>query len=359
MKQRVWQIAAGETGRKYPELFLKHDLMFIGPGSAGEFDYEKYRQTYGGRGGLDIITQMRLFHQEIQAGDIVLLRNGYKVDAIGLAADEGYKWDDTFDDVYGWDLQHTRRVIWQHQLKRELESAQTAGGLFAGRKQIPTFTGVQDEKVLGVLSPFFESCEKRPLASKPLPIPKPLMLDELGGELFAKGLPNDAVDEVLSALSRQRRLSTWYNRNGEECGRPSEHEVVAHMILPLLLALGWSEQLLAVEWGRIDLAAFQTTPTVAKNCVMVCEAKSPGQGLQNILFQAFHYVDKHELTACKRVLLTQGDRFYLYNAQVGSEREKPIGYLNIHNIRTRHIVPENTNAVDTIIALTPTGVARG
>ena len=27
-------------------------------------------------------------------------------------------------------------------------------------------------------------------------------------------------------------------------------------MLPLLLALGWSEQLLAVEWKKIDLAAF-------------------------------------------------------------------------------------------------------
>ena len=50
---------------------------------------------------------------------------------------------------------------------------------------------------------------------------------------------------------------------------------------------------------------------------------------------------------------------YLYNAHAKSNRETPIGYLNIQSIRARHIVPENTNAVDTIVALTPTGVARG
>ena len=58
---------------------------------------------------------------------------------------------------------------------------------------------------------------------------------------------------------------------------------MAHIILPLLLALGWSEQLLAVEWQKIDLAAFGSTPTTAKTCVLVCEAEGLGHGLQDVL----------------------------------------------------------------------------
>jgi uncharacterized short protein YbdD (DUF466 family) len=64
---QVWQIAAGETGRRYPELFIDHDVMFIGPGDAGEFDFDKYVQQYPGRhsghGGTDIISQMRWFRE--------------------------------------------------------------------------------------------------------------------------------------------------------------------------------------------------------------------------------------------------------------------------------------------------------
>lgn len=32
---QVWQMAAGEEGRFYDDLFLKHDVMFLGPGGFG------------------------------------------------------------------------------------------------------------------------------------------------------------------------------------------------------------------------------------------------------------------------------------------------------------------------------------
>ncbi len=94
---------------------------------------------------MDIINQMRWFHAEVQPGDFVLLRERLEVKVIGLAAKEGYSWQSAFDDVYGWDLQHTRRVIWQDALVQELRRLQTSGALFAGRKQIPTFTRVKDD----------------------------------------------------------------------------------------------------------------------------------------------------------------------------------------------------------------------
>ena len=48
-------------------------------------------------------------------------------------------------------------------------------------------------------------------------------------------------------------------------------------------ALGWSEQLLAVEWNKIDLAVFQATPRTPDKCALLCEAKSLGHGLQNVV----------------------------------------------------------------------------
>lgn len=60
----------------------------------------------------------------------------------------------------------------------------------------------------------------------------------------------------------------------------------------MLLALGWSEHLLAVEWQRIDLAAFRATPTTNETCVLVCEGKGPWRGLADDFEQAKGYVDK-------------------------------------------------------------------
>lgn len=130
------------------------------------------------------------------------------------------------------------------------------------------------------------------------------------------------------------------------------------MILPLLLALGWSEQLLAVEWKRIDLAGFCGTPTDISNCVLVCEAKAMGHGLQDVFDQAEESVRRCRLTRCEKVLVTDGARFYLYERAGDKWSNEPVGYLNVHLIRTKHLAPANTNAVDTIVALTPAGVAR-
>lgn len=131
-------------------------------------------------------------------------------------------------------------------------------------------------------------------------------------------------------------------------------------MLPLLLALGWSEQLLSVEWKKIDLAAFWETPTTQKNCVLVCEAKKRDHGLQGVRKQAFDYVSKLKLNACRRVLLTDGGRFYLFGRESATVAwgEQATGYLNVEKIRTDHIAPTKTNAIYTIVALTPAAACR-
>ena len=343
----VWQIAAGGRCRDYTNLFLEHDVMFIGPGNAGSYNANEYAKSH----------VVKRFAEKMQTGDIVLLRNGYKVIAVGVVDGSSYAWNKTFDDVYGWDLQHTRRVVWQNQLKNELESIQVKKHLFGDRKQIPRFTAVKDRSILEPIEHLFSGLKARPLKDLPHQPPPPLNMDELGQELFSKGLPNESVDKVIVAINRQRRLIKWYLKSSKISGRPTEHEVVAHMILPLLLALGWSEQLLGVEWNKIDLAAFSNTPTTEEQCVLVCEAKVLWHGLQDTFTQAIGYVEKLKLNKCRKILLTDGVRLYLYQKNTDWS-ETPVGYLNVELIRTNHITPPNTNAVDTIMALTPAGIGR-
>ena len=355
---QVWQIAAGKKDRSYIDLFLDYDVMFMGPGRFGQYD----KITYEPLEKDEIInkgtaTQLRQFCTEVEGKDVVLLRLGSQAEAIGWIRPwklPEYYWNPNFDDVFGWDLQHTRRVIWQHQLTDELRKMQKSKGLFHYR--CPTFSKVH--KRLDQIKDLFSQCTDRDF--KPLPsLSKPLTLEKLGTELFTKGLPNEHVDKFILAIQRQRRLVKWYDENGEKVKRPSEHEVVAHMILPLLLALGWSEQLLAVEWRKVDLVAFECTPTTPANCCLVCEAKGYGHGLQNVLTQATTYAKRLKLDNCKRILLTDGARLYLYQRQKDDNwNENPVGYLNIDKIRTNHIIPSETNGIDTIIALTPAGMTR-
>lgn len=360
MAEVVWQIACGEAGRRYESLFLDHDLMLLGPGSFGAYDPAIYdngiaRHQYSAQK----VGSVRRFAEDIKPGDFVLLRSGKRVLSLGVVADEPYVWDnERFDDVYGWDLQHRRRVLWQQHLDATLSDIQRQAELFSDRKQIPTFTGVDDATIRDRICDLLPQCRERDLRDLPPKPPEPMAMAELSQALFTKGLPYDAVSRVRVTIEKQQELLRWYN-SVHAPKRPSEHEIVAHVILPMMAALGWSEQLLAVEWRKIDLAVFCDTPTDEANCRLVCEAKAMGSPLENVVSQAKKYCRQYALAACDKILVADGGRFYLYRRQKNDQwEEAPSGYLNVSKIRKQYLLPVNTSAVDTLIALTPMHVAR-
>lgn len=357
--QNVWQIASGESGRKYTDLFLKHDVMLYGPGRFGPFDEARYQAVIAnGSHSASNIAFVRRFAMEVRPGDVVLLRSGYRVEAVGLVHQYAYSHNPTFDDVHGWDLEHSCRVMWQHELTEELTAIQAKQPLFGSRKSVPAFTAVEDNAILQPIKHLFPRCTERPLRGLPPEPAKPLTMDEVAEALFARGLGFDAVHRLRAALEKQRRLISWYESSGFAGNRPTEHEVVAHVILPLLSALGWSEQLIAIEWHKIDLALFSGTPTDHSRCRLVCEAKIMGHGLQDVFAQAKRYTESLKLDACEKILLADGGRFYLFRRRNGVWDEQPSGYLNVQKIRTNHLHPANTNAIDTIMALTPMMIAE-
>lgn len=344
-----WQVACGAGGRNYAQLFVEHDLMLLGPGDPGPYDQESYcREVESGRLSRAKQGAIQRFCKSVQPGDIVLLRKGRRVIEVGVVPEEGYRWNEAFDDVRGWDLQHTRRVVWQDHLRRNLHTIQDERDLFASRKQIPMFTAVRDESILGPLTSLVKRFRERTLRGYP-PRPSEVLSDDaLGEELFSRGLSNKATEDVVAALTRQRRLLQWYADHGRQSGRPTETEVVAHMVLPLLLALGWSEQLLAVEWNKVDLAGFRRAPTTPESCSLVCEAKGLGHGLGDVLEQATAYIESLGLRNCRRVLLTEGGRYYLYSGSAERQwSDEPTGYFNVEKMRL--VNAGGTNAVETLL----------
>ena len=356
---KVWQIASGEEGRRYTDLFLEYDVMFRGPGIYGPYDKTKYSEVVRRKEFTSQhIGQLRRFCTEVEPGDIVLLRQGNRVLSLGVVEKRGYQWDERFEDIYGWDLQHSHRVIWQNQLANDLKAIESKHRAFAHMRSIPTFTQVWDEKVLVLMRPLFDRIAERALKPLPQEPSKPLTSEELRERLFLKGVSYDAVGRVATALEKLRGLVGWYSTGKAGPRRPTEHEVRAHGVLPLLLALGWSEQLLAVEWRNIDIAVFNGTPTDERTCKLVCEAKTPGHGLQNVPQQAMGYVAKKKLSACDKILVTNGQRFYLYRRKGEEWNQEPSGYLNIFKIRESHVHPRNTDAVQTLVDLAPMSIDR-
>ena len=124
-------------------------MAFLGPGRAGEFSREVYtRSVAEGDCTSAEFNRIRALREEVKPDDIIILRRGYQVIGIGTVAGGGYVYDGTYNDVYGWDLQHTQRVVWHSDLADALSELQVSADLFSGYKQISTFTQVKDRNVL-------------------------------------------------------------------------------------------------------------------------------------------------------------------------------------------------------------------
>ncbi len=183
-----------------------------------------------------------------------------------------------------------------------------------------------------------------------------MSLEDSGVQLFQDGLSNESVKRAIDAIEKTRRLGSWYNETSLSGREPSEHEIIAHTTVPLMFALGWSEQLLAVEWEHIDLAFFDHTPTDPKHCTMICEAKHPYKPLESALEQAIHYVRVMELKNCRKILLTSGTRLLTYRRR-GNEWQLN-GYANLMKLRMNHAIPRGVSASATLMNLVPARVGR-
>ena len=108
----------------YGDLFLQYGVALIGPGGEGPWSEGWVAPPY------DPNTEriVETFVIGPETGDIILLRPGTvsSIDAVGLIVEggpQGYCWRGEFNDVYGWELGHTRRVRWkacQHDFGRRV-----------------------------------------------------------------------------------------------------------------------------------------------------------------------------------------------------------------------------------------------
>lgn len=113
-QKKIWQVAAGDGNRHYAKDCLQNDVIIVGPGGRGswpecEGDLLMHGRTKRKMG------MLRRFFQDVQPGDLIILRVGTQT-VYGVGQVVGpYMWVDAFADVQGWDLQHTRRVRWLWQ----------------------------------------------------------------------------------------------------------------------------------------------------------------------------------------------------------------------------------------------------
>jgi hypothetical protein len=299
----IWQITGGLTEGSFTHVFLDHAVVLIGPGDAGAWHPGRADAEYNG-------ANVRWLAAEMQMSDLILLRTGRAtVHAVGIVASD-YLYLPQFDDVNGWDLQHGRRVRWCRLAEPYTFGSSVFGGGPAQLAQV-NHPELVDLAQRVIQSPPF-AWQSTPLPS--LPEEEPALYN-----------PPAAVADLVAHAADLNRLYWDVVLFGES---PAEHEMVAHYVVPLLRALGWQVEQIALEWRRIDVALFHHLPRSPANCHFIVEAKRLGVGVEGHLQQAKDYL--LGLGIRRDIIVTDGLRYRLYAAD---QDYAPVAYANLARLK--------------------------
>lgn len=339
----IWQQACGDTNRDYSELCIEWDAILNGPGNAGPWPECETALRADERSSRKI-TDLRRFSEEMKDGDLVVLRLGTAtVHAVGQIVGS-YEWHEGYGDIDGWDLQHIRRVRWLWSNfstpkvfdKYDLKLGDTTQRLNRGPVT---------EWLLSLTIP--EDALVRPLAELPASLNRDeISVSEISEFLFDHGVASASITNLVNEIGELIRIAKWYQR----AGMPSEHETVAYLVVPLLRALGWTPQRMAVEWNHVDLALFEQLPRSDQSLRVVVEAKKMDSSCLSAKSQAMAYANGK--VGCHRLIVTDGLRYGIF-VRKDLESFHLYAYMNLTRLRFDYPVYNCKGAEDALLAMAP------
>ncbi len=306
-----WQIGSGNDSRYYAKYCLRHGIAVVG--------------------GLNPCKTMK---NEVVQGDIFLLRNGlYKIIAVGYVVSrngihkgEGNKlWLKDFD---GWPLTAYCYVEWHQPAQPVTVSGMSRSPLVRVNKIDPI------DAANDILSNY------PPLKIEPDPVATSPVTDEmLCSYLIAEGWSTHDAEQFRFSLQPIVLLAEYYREKNLEI---REHEIRTLLIIPLLLALGWSEKNLKIEYtaskgGRIDIACFSKpyeNETSDKDCILLIESKNLKSGLCVAADQVKSYAIS--FPSCNTVITSNGFCYKAYEKVGDTFSDEPSAYMNITDFQDRY-----------------------
>lgn len=339
----IWQQAAGDTDRNYADLCLRWDIILNGPGYAGPWpNCEKPLRCDGWSARK--ATDLRRFAEEMKDGDLVVLRIG-TANVLGVGQLVGnYEWHDEFGDIDGWDLQHVRRVRWLWMDRNNPKTFDTyalkQGDATQRLNEGPVTEWLSNIEVHG--DALSRSLAVLPMQEKP----NDTSVTEISEFLFDHGVASSSISSLLNEIGELTRIAKWYQR----ANKPSEHETVAYLVVPLLRALGWTPQRMAIEWNHVDVALFEQLPRSDKTLRVVVEAKKMDNSCLSAMSQALSYADGK--AACHRLIVTDGLRYGVYT-RAKAEPFRLYAYLNLTRLRHDYPIYECKGAEEALLAMAP------
>lgn len=339
--KKIWQQAAGDTDRNYSDVCIKWDVILNGPGYAGAYPSCNSILKHDGSSKKKM-TDIRRFAEKMKDGDIVVLRLGTSsILAVGIIVGD-YQWSNIFADIDGWDLQHYRRVRWLWKTNGQAR----VFGTYALKQGDTTQEMTSDEvkRWLEGLS-FPDTDMDRPLVKLPDFEPKQVTYEEIAEYLFKDGVSSNSIETLIKEFDELIRIAKWY----KGIRAPSESETVAYLVVPILRALGWTPQKMAIEWRNVDLALFDQLPRDDNNLAVVVEAKKKGNACLTAKSQAQGYAQGKD--NCKRLIVTDGLRYGTY-LKVNNEY-KLYAYFNLLHLTDEHPIYECKGVKEALRIMTP------
>lgn len=313
-----WIVSAGANGRDYAHAFLDLGMAFVG--------------------GADPLEK----HATIREGDVLILKRGVReVVAVGTVVDRGDGCtgcapdtpDDPRDYVHdfdGWDLRGYCHVDWHTPAKPVAVPGLRIGTIYATSQPAHIATA---NDLLAL--PSLPARKREPTRQREIDD------DEVLEFLIAEGLRPSAADELTDTLRKIRLLARYYFTKCD-WAEIREHETRTFLVVPLLLALGWSEQQLKIEYPagegrRIDVACFaRPFRQRGQELSVIIETKDFQSGLDYAPAQAMSYATN--FPSCRGVLVTNGYCYKLYERDSAGQFSKaPSAYLNL--LRPRAAYP--------------------
>jgi len=334
-----WQIGTGDGTRSYLDIFLKYGVALVGPGDAGREGESKTNLFY--KLNPDIRNWGAVL-KKVKLNEWIIARKGVqKILAIGQVEKE-IDHSNLFSDVEGWNLQHYVKVKWYVPNTPERKIQFNSNVLSQSTLSRCYGQDVYDQiyKTDFYLSPREFEVEK-------LVVPKQIDHSDVMKMLIDEGLRIQDAENISSTIQRIIRLAQWYRQNDKET---LEHEIIAFLVLPLLIALGWSEQKIKLEYQNIDIALFKEVfkGNYKATPEFILEAKTFDNGLAFTDHQIKNYAEKYP--DCKNFVATNGFRYKVFFKDKNKMIQK--GYFNLLRLNERNVlydIPSTT--IDSIFLI--------
>ena len=321
----VWQVQAGDSGRRelYRRIATTYGIAMIGVDDWSATD----ENPLGTGSDANVVRQ---FRDEMRAGDVLVLAAGHQVELVGTVLDdellsiEHQTYPAGMQDLDGWCMPIARRVSW----------ADVAGTVDAIPMRSRFSRLSKHGHVVAHLAPASDvSCPSSELPDGYKTV--------------------DTLDEVVGALPREsihriEMIREYLRIQSGQPRRASEHEMMAHAIVPLLRALGIGPERVELERpcasGRADVVVYTDATRTAP--LMVLEAKKRGKPGLNARAQAFTYVNDLaaevatlDVSKLRYVATSDGCSTTIWDRHTDTSsagKSAPVAYLNLLTLTPCH-----------------------